>query len=96
MAGETRIADWLTARFGFNKAIDMRKTEVSGGITVTDNQLLESSTEQTVSLGAGFHFGRFSIDGTVSERWLKQGINFVSGQSTDLFGVVSASYNFAK
>jgi hypothetical protein len=70
----------------------------SGGSStvVNDDQYLASSSIQTISLGAGFHFGRFSIDATVSERWLKQGINFVSGQSTDLFGVVSASYNFGK
>jgi hypothetical protein len=75
----------------------MRNSETtSPGLTITEDQLVASSSEQTVSLGAGFHFGRFSIDATVSERWLKQGINFVSGQSTDLFGVVSASYNFAK
>jgi hypothetical protein len=97
MAVETRIADWLTGRAGFNRAIDMRNSETTApGLTITEDQLLASSSEQTVSLGAGFHFGRFSIDATVSERWLKQGINFVSGQSTDLFGVVSASYNFAK
>jgi hypothetical protein len=101
MAGETRIADWLTARFGFNRAITMRSDESSstlGGSTTTTNvdELLPSNSVQTVSLGAGFHFGRFSIDATVSERWLKQGINFVSGTSNELFGVVSASYNFAK
>jgi hypothetical protein len=102
MAGETRIADWLTARFGFNRAIIMRSdenTSTLGGTSNTENidELLASSSEQTVSLGAGFHFGRFSIDATVSERWLKHGINFVSGgDNTDLFGVVSASYNFAK
>ncbi len=53
-----------------------------------------SNYDQTISLGAGFHFGRFSIDATVSEKWLKEGINFVSGRQNDLFGVVSASYNF--
>lgn len=101
-AGETRIADWLTARFGFNRALIMRSDESSatiGGTTTTINvdELLASSSEQTVSIGAGFHFGRFSIDGTVSERWLKHGVNFISGgDNTDLFGVVSASYNFAK
>jgi hypothetical protein len=101
MAGETRIADWLTGRFGFNRAIIMRSGESSetlGGSTTTINldELLASNSVQTISLGAGFHFGRFSIDATVSERWLKQGINFVSGTSNELFGVVSASYNFAK
>lgn len=95
LAGETRIADWLTGRFGFYRAVDMNKDElVSGSTTTTYTQTLNSSDDQTISLGAGFHFGRFSIDATVSEKWLKQGINFVSGRQNDLFGVVSASYNF--
>ena len=58
------------------------------------NFLHESDDVQTISIGAGFHFGRFSIDATVSERWLKGGVNFVSGTNNELFGVISASYNF--
>jgi hypothetical protein len=95
LAGETQIADWLTARFGYSRAVDMSKTEnKSGSITIERNTKFASSSVQTISLGAGFHFGRFSIDATVSERWLKEGINFVSGRQNDLFGVISASYNF--
>lgn len=96
LAGETSIAEWLTARFGYSRSISMKKQEqsYSGGRTVETNYLDASNYDQTISLGAGFHFGRFSIDGTVSERWLKQGINFVSGGDNDLFGVISASYNF--
>ncbi|HEY3251149.1 MAG TPA: hypothetical protein VGK25_08525 [Ignavibacteria bacterium] len=97
LAGETRIADWLTARMGFNRAIIMRSNETNNpGFSLNEDLTLGSSPDQTVSLGAGFHFGRFSIDATVSEEWLKRGINFVSGTQTDLFGVISASYNFAK
>lgn len=98
MAGETRIADWLTGRFGFSRSIDMRKDETTlAGTTGEVSSLNGNSPVQTVSLGAGFHFGRFSIDATVSERWLKHGVNFLSGgDNTDMFGVISASYNFAK
>jgi hypothetical protein len=95
LAGETSIADWLTARFGYSRAVDMSKVEGTFDTrTVEYNDLNASDNTQTVSLGAGFHFGRFSIDATVSERWLKSGINFVSGTNNDLFGVISASYNF--
>lgn len=95
MALETRITDWITARLGFNKSINMNKFE-NNNASVTASELTTNSDASTVSLGTGFHFGRFSIDATVSERWLKQGPNFVSGQSTDLFGIISASYNFNK
>lgn len=98
MALETRIADWITARAGFNKSVDMRKDETT---TTTFTNNLPSDVSSTVSLGAGFHFGRFSIDATVSERWLKRGPFFISGANsgeggTDMFGILSASYNFAK
>jgi len=95
MALETRITDWITARLGFNKTIIMSKAETNNA-TYEATVLNTNSDASTVSLGTGFHFGRFSIDATVSERWLKQGPNFVSGQSTDLFGIISASYNFNK
>jgi len=99
LSGETRIADWLTARFGFNRSIDMYKDAVTVGSTTTSYSETTpngnpGSNLQTISLGAGFHFSRFSIDATVSEKWLKQGIYFVSGEGDALFGVVSASYNF--
>jgi len=93
MALETRITDWITARLGFNKSINSSKFENN---TQSVSNLLSNDAASTIHLGAGFHFGRFSLDATVSETWLKQGPNFVSGQSTDLFGVISASYNFAK
>jgi hypothetical protein len=96
MALETRITDWMTARLGFNKHINMAKTEINGGI-IEASGLFANSDASTISLGAGFHFGRFSIDATVSERWLKNGPNYISGQDGgDLFGILSASYNFAK
>jgi len=95
MALETRITDWITGRLGFTKSISSNKTELNNA-TITSSGLVANTDATTINLGAGFHFGRFSIDATVSETWLKQGPNFVSGQNTDLFGTISASYNFAK
>jgi len=97
MALETRITDWITGRMGFNKSISM----------ITDNPntfqegkgLAFSDPISTFSMGAGFHFGRFSIDATVNERWFKSGPNFLSGNSSssnEMFGEMSASYNFGK
>jgi hypothetical protein len=99
MALETRIADWITGRLGFTKSISSDKTELNNA-TQTATGLFANSDASTINLGAGFHFGRFSIDATVSERWLKQGPYFISGANsgngTDMFGIISASYNFAK
>lgn len=96
MALETRITDWITARMGFNKSISSDKDE---NTSITYSEMRSNDNTSTINLGAGFHFGRFSIDATVSEAWLKKGPSFVSGgssQGTDLFGIISASYNFAK
>lgn len=93
LALETRIADWLTGRMGFSKSIRSGKFETN---TQEFNGLFSNSSSETFSMGAGFHFGRFSVDATVSERWFKHGLNFISGQSNELFGVMSASYNFNK
>jgi hypothetical protein len=95
LSGETSIADWLTARFGYMRSVSsVKNTNTIGTVTKEATSTVPSDYDQTISLGAGFHFGRFSIDATVSEQWLKEGINFVSGRQNDLFGVVSASYNF--
>jgi len=100
MAVETRITDWITARLGFDRGVQNVKQDYP---TINENTLTEfsyidqTSPSSTFSMGAGFHFGRFSIDATVSESWFKHGPNFISGgDNNDLFGVVSASYNFNK
>ena len=50
---------------------------------------------QTISLGLGFHFDRFSVDGLIGEKFFQKGINLLSGQDDkEMFGVISASYNF--
>lgn len=97
MAVETRIADWLTGRLGFSKGINSESNKVTAGSTTAEQSGLTVVNASSISLGAGFHFGRLSIDATISERWFKHGVNFLSGgDQEDMFGVISASYNFAK
>ena len=100
MAVETRIADWITGRLGFTKGINMYSSTYDAPNTSIEFSTLSPSNSSSISLGAGFHFGRFSIDATVSERWLKQGPFFISGSNNgnaeDMFGIISASYNFNK
>jgi hypothetical protein len=98
LALETKIADWLTGRMGFTRNVENYSSKFTGGTNTAEfTGTSPSSDASTFSMGTGFHFGRFSIDATISEAWFKHGINFVSGgDGNDLFGVVSASYNFAK
>lgn len=95
---ETRIADWLTGRMGFSRGVSNNSFNFTGGTsTIEVTNTSPTSDASTFSMGAGFHFGRFSVDATVSESWFKHGINFISGgDNNDLFGEISASYNFAK
>jgi hypothetical protein len=55
-----------------------------------------TSPDQTITTGIGFHFNRFSVDGTVGERLFKNGLYILTGKTNDLFGMLSASYNFGK
>lgn len=97
MAVESRIADWLTGRLGFQKGIHSDKSEFTSGSLTGELTELMAHNSSSISLGAGFHFGRLSIDATISERWFKHGVNFLSGgDNEDMFGIISASYNFAK
>jgi hypothetical protein len=98
MAVETRIADWLTGRMGFSRHVENYSyTATNPSNTAEFTGTSPSSDVNTFSMGAGFHFGRFSIDATLNESWVKHGINFISGgDNHDLFGEISASYNFGK
>ena len=61
---------------------------------IIDNQN-PTDPVQTMSLGLGFHFNRFSIDGLIGEKFFQKGVNLLSGQDDkEMFGVLSASYNF--
>jgi hypothetical protein len=100
LALETMITDWITARLGYTKGINMFSDSYTATGVSNEFSTLFPSSDASINLGAGFHFGRFSIDATVSHKWLKQGPYFISGSNsgngTDLFGIISASYNFAK
>lgn len=101
MGIEWNFTDWLQGRMGYSRAVisDDWKNESKdpnnpGTIEVKNS--FATTPVQTISTGLGFQFGRFSFDGTVGERFWKQGPWLVSGQNVDLFGVISASYNFNK
>ncbi len=94
---EWALTDWLVGRLGYSRAVtsdNQKYTDV--GVTTEVMRTLASDPVQTITMGLGFQFGRFSIDGTIGEKLLKEGIYTVSGKSNNLFGMLSASYNFNK
>jgi len=117
---EWKFTDWLTARFGYSRAIINDKIDGTNTVTNTrsrvstlpkNNYVINSTVinnpgniindqsysdpVQTISLGLGFHFNRFSVDGLIGEKFFQKGVNLLSGQDDkEMFGVLSASYNF--
>jgi len=99
MAIEWNFTEWLQGRLGYQRAVtsgDYKYEESVSGNTFENKNSFASNPVQTISTGIGFQFGRFSLDGTVGEKFYKQSPYIVSGKTQDVFGVLSASYNFAK
>lgn len=97
MGIEWPFTDWLTGRLGYQRSVSSTKLEqVNTTTTWTSKGTSVSDPTQTITAGLGFHFNRFSIDGSIGERMFKNGINLVSGKQNDMFGMISASYYFGK
>ena len=97
---EWPLTDWMTGRVGYSRAVasvkNNRETTVGTVVTTYTKGTKVSSPDQTITTGLGFHFNRFSLDGTVGEKFYHDGIYILSGKTTSLFGMLSASYNFGK
>lgn len=93
---EWTLTDWMQGRLGYSREVSSRsqKSE-SATLTQEYSNLIASNPVQTVTMGLGLQFARFSLDGTIGERLLKEGPYVITGKNnSDLFGVISASYNF--
>ncbi len=94
---EWSFTDWLIGRLGYSRSVISEKVTVKAVTPNAEwNIKYPSDPRQTITMGFGLNFGRFAIDGTIGERLLKDGPYVLTGNSNDLFGVISASYNFRK
>ena len=97
---EWTFTDWLTARLGYMRSVASRKNDnLNAGSIAFENYSTFtelSSPDQIITTGLGFQFDRFSFDGTVGEKFYQRSPYIISGNQTDLFGVISVSYNFNK
>ncbi len=92
---EWKFVDWLVGRIGYSRAVISTDDKYSNsGLTDEVKNTLPTDPIQTINLGLGMQFGRFSLDGTIGEKLLKNGPNLISGKDNDFYGVISASYNF--
>lgn len=95
--------DWLTVRLGYFKTM--------GGTEFVDESRVGNATSKTtstrngfsngnylgdfISVGIGMHFGDWNMNFAVNETFLRNGPNFVGGNTTGpLFAVFSSSYRF--
>jgi|GEM_PF-820554 len=93
---EWAFTDWLAGRLGYSRAvyIGRGKETTTTGLTMTDRETMASDPDQTITAGLGLQFGRFAFDGMIGERLFKEGPYVLGGKTNDLYGVISASYNF--
>lgn len=91
---EWNMLDWLVARFGYisltNKATT--QTPVAGSPGQVNEFVMTNFTGQNgATLGLGFKFGSFTLDATINEDVLRQGLNNIGGGGPT-FAFMSLSY----
>lgn len=99
---EWNLTDWLQGRFGYSKSIISEDN--TGTVTAPDGSSVtgtfkgshSSNPDQTITVGLGWQFDRFSLDGLIGEQLFTTGPNIISGKQSDLYGRLSVSYNFLK
>jgi len=92
IAGEFELASWLQARVGVESrfSISKDKTEVVGGAS-SESQIVDLNFRWHT--GIGVNLGNFQLDGYIDPSVITSGTDLF-GDSTDLFGLVSAGYSF--
>jgi hypothetical protein len=101
---EWKFVDWLTGRVGYSRSFVNGSYKETGNTTATPpvaytNEWKRSRSDdavQTITTGLGLEFGRFCLDGMIGEQVFQNGGYLLMGNKNDLYGVLSASYNFGK
>ena len=90
---EWYLTDWLIARMGY-VASTFSETSQEPATTTTVNEYNSTGFQRgDVRLGVGFRFGGFTLDATVNDQALREGLNLIGG-GTPSFAYLSASYGF--
>ena len=90
---EWNLTDWLVGRLGYFGATNKATSESSNGLTPPgiDESVTTNFVPYGTTVGLGFRFGNFSLDGTVNVEVLHQGLNNI-GNFGPTFAYMSASY----
>jgi hypothetical protein len=90
-AAEIEIASWLQWRGAVVSRFSIDNTKMESGGTTTEEQLAGLSFDWHT--GVGFTLDNFKLDGYIDPAVVTSGTDLL-GDSSDLFGLVTASYSF--
>jgi hypothetical protein len=96
---EWNMNDWFVARFGYIATIQKVTNESNANQTpeindVSERIITQFQGPQGATVGVGFRLGNFSLDATVNEDVLRQGLNNLGGNGAGAatFAYLSLSY----
>lgn len=90
IGGEWNIADWLIARMGYI-AVTGRVTDKTTNYPVEWDYTFFLPPQRGFTVGVGFRLDNFSLDATINEDVLRQGLNNIGGGGAT-FAYLSTSY----
>lgn len=95
LGAEYYVLDWMAARAGYFVGSSTVTTETQSGQTEKDERIRSAffPANGGYTLGLGFRFDGFSLDATVNEDVLRQGLNNIGGGGAT-FAYISVSYAF--
>jgi hypothetical protein len=88
---EWKMNDWFVARLGYVASTGSRTVETTSGGVTSENINTFFLPAPGATVGVGFRLGSFSLDATVNEDVLRQGLNNIGGGGATL-AYLSASY----
>lgn len=95
LGAEWYLIDWLVGRVGYYVRTSQITVETQASLTEKDERSRTTFDPSNggFTLGIGFRFGGFSLDATINEDVLRQGLNNIGGGGAT-FSYISASYAF--
>ncbi|HOJ18627.1 MAG: hypothetical protein GX452_08020 [Ignavibacteriales bacterium] len=91
LGAEFWFTDWLIGRLGYMAHTEQNTSESMATLTTKNEHTYTSFGTPDVRVGIGLRFGGFSLDATVNDDVLRQGLNLIGG-GTPTLAYISASY----
>lgn len=94
LGAEWNMTDWFVARIGYVASTGKQQTEATSSGVTGETSSTFFSPAPGATVGVGFRLGSFSLDATVNEDVLRQGLNNLGGNGPGAatFAYLSASY----